>query len=398
MALIECPECKKQISDAAESCPSCGYPLKRGPIKPSPPAQQEVIEYEQPAPSQEEIPRAKKNGPMFSSGSLFFLSLLASFVVGIAIVIYQPENVFPYNMVSVLVMGIVCLIFAFSLLFKGKNRGALVLLAIGISFLLVSAPFVNSRYQDYKTKKEETRIAQAKKDEAEKKRQEEEKYDREHKEDHYMQAMTLLKERKYQEAKGFFIKVSSVDMEYKDVRERIVETNKAIQKEKKDKGEAEARASIKAAGELLKSDNCYDIQRAIDESKNALKVFPDSKKAKDYLLKASLNKLACYEGNSQIQMAIRIVRYQPLRLSVSIWNRTSSTRHTNPNNFTLVTVTGQSLSVSTDTYGLTGYFDAVDLQPNTKSSGYLIFDTWDKPRQLVYEDFQTRISRAFPFE
>jgi hypothetical protein len=25
MALIDCPECKKSISDTAESCPSCGY-------------------------------------------------------------------------------------------------------------------------------------------------------------------------------------------------------------------------------------------------------------------------------------------------------------------------------------------------------------------------------------
>ncbi len=27
MALIECPECKKQISDQADSCPGCGYPV-----------------------------------------------------------------------------------------------------------------------------------------------------------------------------------------------------------------------------------------------------------------------------------------------------------------------------------------------------------------------------------
>ncbi|MBR5640832.1 MAG: zinc ribbon domain-containing protein [Firmicutes bacterium] len=28
MALIICPECKKQISDRAESCPHCGLPAK----------------------------------------------------------------------------------------------------------------------------------------------------------------------------------------------------------------------------------------------------------------------------------------------------------------------------------------------------------------------------------
>jgi hypothetical protein len=27
MTLISCPECKKEISDSAESCPNCGYPL-----------------------------------------------------------------------------------------------------------------------------------------------------------------------------------------------------------------------------------------------------------------------------------------------------------------------------------------------------------------------------------
>ena len=30
MALISCPDCAKQISGFAESCPSCGYPIKPG--------------------------------------------------------------------------------------------------------------------------------------------------------------------------------------------------------------------------------------------------------------------------------------------------------------------------------------------------------------------------------
>lgn len=28
MALIKCPECEKEISDKAVSCPNCGYPMK----------------------------------------------------------------------------------------------------------------------------------------------------------------------------------------------------------------------------------------------------------------------------------------------------------------------------------------------------------------------------------
>lgn len=28
MALIQCPECGKTLSDQAEKCPDCGYPIK----------------------------------------------------------------------------------------------------------------------------------------------------------------------------------------------------------------------------------------------------------------------------------------------------------------------------------------------------------------------------------
>lgn len=28
MALIECPECGKDVSDQATACPSCAYPIK----------------------------------------------------------------------------------------------------------------------------------------------------------------------------------------------------------------------------------------------------------------------------------------------------------------------------------------------------------------------------------
>ena len=30
MALINCPECSKQISEKAGVCPQCGFPLRRG--------------------------------------------------------------------------------------------------------------------------------------------------------------------------------------------------------------------------------------------------------------------------------------------------------------------------------------------------------------------------------
>ena len=33
MAIIQCPECKKEISDSAPSCPSCGYVLNPAPVE-----------------------------------------------------------------------------------------------------------------------------------------------------------------------------------------------------------------------------------------------------------------------------------------------------------------------------------------------------------------------------
>lgn len=35
MALIQCPECKKEISDQAETCIYCGYPIKSKTVQPT---------------------------------------------------------------------------------------------------------------------------------------------------------------------------------------------------------------------------------------------------------------------------------------------------------------------------------------------------------------------------
>lgn len=33
MALITCPECGKNVSESAESCPNCGYSIKKHVLK-----------------------------------------------------------------------------------------------------------------------------------------------------------------------------------------------------------------------------------------------------------------------------------------------------------------------------------------------------------------------------
>lgn len=49
--------------------------------------------------------------------------------------------------------------------------------------------------------------------------------------------------------------------------------------------------------------------------------------------------------------------------------------HANPNDFTLADTAGYTVSHDQDTYGLSHYFDAVDLSPGQETSGWVIFST-----------------------
>ena len=70
MALIPCPECRRRISETAESCPNCGYTL-----------------------TLEEGTKIKKIRKKRSAGMIGFLVLLASFVaITILAVLYSPES------------------------------------------------------------------------------------------------------------------------------------------------------------------------------------------------------------------------------------------------------------------------------------------------------------------
>jgi uncharacterized membrane protein YvbJ len=54
MALLNCPECSKQVSDQAAACPSCGYPLK--------PSQRTTASPDQSKPTVDEIARGAQLG------------------------------------------------------------------------------------------------------------------------------------------------------------------------------------------------------------------------------------------------------------------------------------------------------------------------------------------------
>lgn len=46
MALIKCPECGKEISDKAASCPNCGFPITQGNVTQEPPQKQKEYDIE----------------------------------------------------------------------------------------------------------------------------------------------------------------------------------------------------------------------------------------------------------------------------------------------------------------------------------------------------------------
>ena len=123
MALIKCPECGKEVSDSAKSCPHCGYPLdKEQPIK------QEVVDEPKKFSSDEpeEIRRYRREieicrtrrvvmvtiGSVLAGLSLTIIILLAVFyyraVIDLAISNYSdPETIRITNAIVWYVFGIV---------------------------------------------------------------------------------------------------------------------------------------------------------------------------------------------------------------------------------------------------------------------------------------------------
>lgn len=61
MALIKCPECGKEISDAAKSCPNCGYPLKNEAGESKIQVQQDILLQKQQAQQQRQGQKQKVN-------------------------------------------------------------------------------------------------------------------------------------------------------------------------------------------------------------------------------------------------------------------------------------------------------------------------------------------------
>ena len=79
--------------------------------------------------------------------------------------------------------------------------------------------------------------------------------------------------------------------------------------------------------------------------------------------------------------------------SIHVWllNKNHKSYHVDPNDFTMVGLNNHSYHYDG------GTFLAVNLQPGTKTSGYLYFPTTSEPKRLVFDNLRAvRISRDFP--
>jgi len=87
-----------------------------------------------------------------------------------------------------------------------------------------------------------------------------------------------------------------------------------------------------------------------------------------------------------------------VKVCAAVSNRGAEITHVNPNDFTLETPDGFTVSHDTSTYSLSNYFDAVNLRPGGQTSGWLIFYL-PKEREytLNYQGFSGTAQKRIAF-
>ncbi len=139
-----------------------------------------------------------------------------------------------------------------------------------------------------------------------------------------------------------------------------------------DKWEARKKEADKHKAEKAKADEALQKKRERQEALDAIK-----KEKED---------MKYFTGDGDTNVAVPGVKLRNstesheargnstfVHVFVAVKNVGSDTIHANPNDFTLADSDGNTASPDTDTYGLTNYFNAVNLSPGQQTSGWLIF-------------------------
>ena len=202
-------------------------------------------------------------------------------------------------------------------------------------------------------------------------------------------------QRQAAEQKRLVEEQAEVDANNENLPDRVEGANEALDARQATERLEEARALAAEGRKLSGSDNCAEMAMAERYLLRARELDPNQRNERS-LNTVRLSRMGCYQGNHDLQMAVRVEDGYLLTLYVWMKNVSEAVRHADPDNFTLVTKDGQSLSASTSVYRMGAYFEAVNVQPNTVTEGYLVFETRSKPKTLVYKGLSTQISRDFP--
>jgi hypothetical protein len=202
-------------------------------------------------------------------------------------------------------------------------------------------------------------------------------------------------QRQAAEQKRLVEEQAEVDANNENLPDRVEGANQALDARPATERLEEARALAAEGRKLSESDNCAEMAMAERYLLRARELDPNQRNERS-LNTVRLSRMGCYQGNHDLQMAVRVEDGYLLTLYVWMKNVSEAVRHADPDNFTLVTKDGQSLSASTSVYRMGAYFEAVNVQPNTVTEGYLVFETRSKPKTLLYKGLSTQISRDFP--
>lgn len=131
----------------------------------------------------------------------------------------------------------------------------------------------------------------------------------------------------------------------------------------------------------------YDEKRvAADQEKEQKRLALEAEKKR---VQDLIDNMQYYEGNGDVKVAVngKAVRsncvsyscvndpknYSYVRIGVAVKNEGSDVIHANPNYITIQDSSGRTYTHESETYSLGNYFDAVNLQPDSYTDGWLAF-------------------------
>ncbi|GAB4258274.1 DUF4352 domain-containing protein [Thermincola ferriacetica] len=195
--------------------------------------------------------------------------------------------------------------------------------------------------------------------------------------DAYANGLRAMVHKDYYKAIEFFEKVVPEDKNFQDACNQLKVAKKALAKDLIDKARANfVSGNIKAA--LANIEEVFSLDGNMHEAKELRQQI---KAAYEASLRAEMKKkMAVYEGEGDVLMAVKDVRLQQasdnyvfVHVLVSVKNKGNKLVRLIPNNFTLSAPDGESAGIHYDTYDLPDYFGPVDLQRGESAGGRLIF-------------------------